>query len=145
MITSKLIIDLVEKYFSLSKSAWSGTFTVYENPTQSDYIEMNKVAVDNNRKLQEIRFLVNGKLEKIYVCDGWVGTHENMCKSIGISYNSSLLILGIAKVVSIGEKPKIITMSPNSKSFVDYKWSWLKNYIDFSDVDKKYIDYYHLS
>ena len=72
MITSNQITKLSEKYLT-SGTVRGQHVIVYENPTSSDFVQMNRFS-----KSKKFRFIANGDTKKFYVWDAYLATHDDV-------------------------------------------------------------------
>lgn len=134
MITSKLIIKLLEVYIT-AKKVDDDYLQVFCNPTSTELASITK-----NSK--EIRFIADGEHQKVYVFDSYLATHEGIMDLLNL-IDKSNFFYGYA-TVSNGKatftKSHDLKIALNntrdskySKNFLDkifsYKWDWLNKYI----------------
>lgn len=144
MITSKQIIET----FVGSGIAYGETINIYENPSSSDFLSLSKEAKSNNRKLEDIRFIVNAKKQVVYVADAEICTHEDIRRimSLPLMWNRIIdywLIDGLARKTGGGAKIRHCTLFVENFQH-NWNWSFASKYISgFSEYldnfKRKYI------
>ena len=132
MITSKEILNLFEDYSASGKSQGRHA-EIYQDPTSSDYQELEKSAKRQKRVLEKIRFIADAKNQKIYVADSYTCVHRDMLKILKlpldfltethpyVKYGEAVLINGKLK----GH----FWLSSSNITSLDFNWTWLSRYI----------------
>ena len=148
MITSKQIISFCEEYL-ISGKAYGKQFDVYENPTSSDIVKLNKTAREDRRTFDLMRFIADAKTKKVYIADAHLANHEDIEKSVGIFsryLETPWLLEDMVKIT--GGRPKMDSIMSlvdpiqlgdrviKDKKLINwfndrfsYDWSFVDNYI----------------
>ena len=152
MITSKQILEL----YKSSKKTSSGELVVFENPTQKELREVAKWTVTDDLdriKVSKInpgyiRFLADAKVQKVYVWNAWLGTHDDGRRLLGYGSQDDFMkkpwvMDGMGTVTKSG----VTTLDTNDMDlrlkvffrgnrstkvlpeFLKYNWSWVDKYI----------------
>ena len=141
MITSKRIIDIYEKYFRTGLVR-NSQIDIYENPTSSDFIKLEKTAREYNRKLVQVRFIANADTKRVYVADASICIHQDLEDTVKLPSNSLPYILGGLAFVTGGRaraELAMMTLRRGPKDYNTYDWTWCDSYVsNFSDEIKKY-------
>jgi hypothetical protein len=151
MITSKQILSYLEDYSTIGKVRGIA-FAIYENPTKADFLSLQKEAKDQNKKVENIRYIANAKTKTIYVFNAEFAIHKEAKDILGLPIDPLLaphILNGEAKLRSsqmIPESDRSTTISKilsNYLNFPDkkvenakylkevftYNWDWLYSYI----------------
>ena len=153
MITSKQIVDIVEKWLT-TKHSFTGDADVFVNPSSSDYIEIRK-----NCKYPIVRFFADNKYKKVYVWDSNTGIHKEVANELKLLTrfhdNDPNLIAGEAGLSSgkaVMEGSDMLTggltmiksnvhseiFKRNLQDILKINWSWTNPYIDCSKYLAKF-------
>jgi hypothetical protein len=153
VITSNQIIQLSEVYISSKKILNGRKADIYENPTSSDITLMIKNAREENRTIEEVRFIADARSpQKVYVVESYDLTHLDLYNTLnlGVSgsgyYSSSskypYFLNGVARISSgklvmfswddftlqIGSKvPNVLDWF---EKVFSYNWSFTDRYIN---------------
>ena len=143
MITSKQIIELVEIY-STGFKVRSTFVSVYENPTKSEIQEIISSTKNSqggsylgNSLNLPIRFIADGRNQKIYMWDSYYSEHIKVLKLLKLPTSRTPYVMtGGCSIVGSGLK-LVWDNRPEEKEDPDfykksssYGWEWLGNYMD---------------
>jgi hypothetical protein len=142
MITSKRINTLLESYSNIFKIG-SKTVMLYENPSSSDFVEMRKVAKEDNRNLDQVRFIASYQNKKVYVWDAYLATHYSIREKLGLATDSIVpyIIDGEASVTA-SNVPKVYQLYKVDKTKPFGSWAWVDKYV--SNCSKEFDRYKRL-
>jgi hypothetical protein len=154
MITASQIVEEVSGYVGLPGR--SNKATIYENPTSSDFIELNKSV-----KSKSVRFIINNKTKAVYVWDANLALHTIVSRKLGLTIIDFLdkfpnIIWGVGKLsngkVVMTESDIIddilrfyIPTNSKDKEYLtklkNTNWRWAYKYIDCNDYINKVMAY----
>lgn len=135
MITSKRILRLCEEFAGSGKDYKGQPINVYKNPTRSDYVEMEKTARSQNRRLIEVRFVADNRTKTVYVADSYNSLHEDIVEILKLPpVGSKQILSGLAKVIS-GKAVFVVLSSVEPEVAISFIWKWVDKYIQ--DCSKK--------
>ena len=162
MITSKQIIKLCEEYVTSGKVR-NHPVDIFENPTSSDILKLVKSAKDDQRTINNIRFIADANEKKVYIADAYYAIHDDMYRIIGITTKHdeapwifdglATVFRGKIKAACWGDKFEFLFRNKGVKgskvrSWFDKmfscKWSFVDTYISgtssmIADYQKKYL------
>lgn len=135
LLKSRKILSLLESYLASGKS--QGRYTeIYENPTITDFQDLEKSAKKQKRLLGNIRFIADAKNHKFYVADAYSCVHRDMLKILNLPLN---FLTEAHPYVKYGEAVlrgnKLYGKSWLSSSFrtsQDFDWNWIDKYLFWS-------------
>ena len=144
MITSKYIIDISEEY-SKTGLVRNRQVDIYENPTSSDFIKLEKSAREHNRKLDKVRFIADINSHKVYLADSYNIIHDDMGKVLGFNVGyypperfegTGTVSGGQAKATKWDSFQYISQLKFPSKTEIKflegtfgYDWTWVDRYV----------------
>lgn len=130
MVTSKQIVTILDSYKTGRKIS-DEFVTVYENPTSSDVAEIIRTASRDKRRIADIRFVADAKSQKVYIADGYLITHNEICAMIGIPYFDTPWVRtgGLARLDGTNLRLFKASMSNFSSESFKYDWSFVGKYI----------------
>jgi hypothetical protein len=148
MITSRNILDILESYKTSIKHQWTkASYPVYENPSVSDYIDLNKYVKSLNfsdyKKLDSVRFVVDFLDKKVYVADGFLSLHNEMIRNFNLDPDNTLqgeaLIRGGKPLIQwVKDYPIYLGSKIRDKDFLDSsEMKWLSQYFDLAILKKR--------
>lgn len=147
-ITANQIVRLSEEYLTLGKFL-DATFPIYKNPTSTDLLDLHKIAKDEHRKLDEIRFVADSHSHNVYIADAQIGLHKIISKYVNSQWENNWekrpwILDGLASVngsnmtMTYWDKYEVMTFSSKMKNVlyknffmdsVNLDWSWVDKYI----------------
>lgn len=135
MITSQQILQICEEFAGSGKDYRGHPINVYKNPTRSDYVEMEKMARSQNRRLIEVRFVADNRTKTVYVADSYNSLHEDIVEILNLPpVGSKQILSGLAKVIS-GKAVFVVLSSVEPEVAIPSIWKWVDKYIQ--DCSKK--------
>ena len=153
MITSRQVVNIIESY--ASSGQYRGHHVeIFENPSSSDFISIEKSAREDNRKFESLRFIVDSKNKKVYVWDGYLALHDEARQSLGLPkrYDKTPWLVNGMTSVRDGKivPPKIWDCQFPGSSFnqaemkwfygdmLKCEWAWADKYIsNFTNIVMK--------
>lgn len=142
----KSIMSLHEDWFKSGKGTYGSDFTIYVNPTSSDYKELSKAGV------KFVRFVADSKSQKVYVVDDKTLLHYDLEKFAHVD-PSGIVLEGYAAlyngkiVMSHSDSLRIENLYDPYELTGYYQtwivklatanWSWCNKYVDVSEFINK--------
>lgn len=131
MLTSRQITRLLESYSGAGKS--QGRYAeVFENPTMTDYLDLDKSARKQKRVLGRIRFIADAKNKKLYIADAYSCVHRDMLKILNLPSDFLSEVhpyVTYGEAILSGNKLKVNrSLSSSSTTSRDFNWAWIKEY-----------------
>lgn len=148
MITSRNIIDMLESYKISIKHHWTKVpYPVYENPSSSDYADLNKYVKSLNssdhKKLWSVRFMADFQKKKVYIADGYLSLHDEMIRNLNLDPNNTLqgeaTVRGGKPLIQwVKNYPIYLGSKIHDKEFLDSsEMKWLGQYFDLTVLKSK--------
>lgn len=131
MLTSYQISNLLESYSGSGKS--QGRYAeVFENPTMTDYLDLDKSARKQKRVLGRIRFIADAKNRKLYIADAYSCVHRDMLKILNLPsgfLSEAHPYVKYGEATLSGNKLKVEhSLSSSSTTSQNFNWDWIKDY-----------------
>lgn len=140
LITSRRILRLCEEFAGSGRDYKGQPINVYKNPTSSDYVEMEKTARSQNRRLIEVRFVADSRTKTVYVADSYNSLHEDIVKILNLPpVGSKYILSGLAKVVN-GKAVFVVLSSVEPEVSIPSLWTWVDKYIQNCSKNGFYYD-----
>ena len=148
MITSRNIINILESYKVSINHHWTKVpYPVYENPSSSDYADLNKYVKSLNspdhKKLWSVRFMADFQKKKVYIADGYLSLHDEMIRNLNLDPNNILqgeaTVRGSKPLIQwVKNYPAYLGSKIRDKEFLDSsEMRWLGQYFDLSILKSK--------
>lgn len=151
MITSKQIQKLFEDYSKMG-NVRGLPVTIYNNPTKSDFLALQKEAKELNKKVDNIRYIADAKTKTIYVFNAEFAIHKEVKGILNLPIDplkAPYILNGEATLrsgtlVPISERSTTISKilsnylnypgnkvenSNYLKEVFSYNWDWLYSYV----------------
>jgi hypothetical protein len=138
LITSKQIVKLLDVYYKGLKVR-STFVSIYENPDRGEIQEIiGGVKKSQSGSFQEVRFIADGRSQKIYVWDAYYAEHTKVLSLAGLPSSRIPYVLTGGCNIS-GSELKIVwdnrpedTNSDYYKKNPIYDWGWLGKYMNIN-------------